>query len=111
MVTSRPIRLIVSCASAGAPGALYSTRYNSSGNPYMSYTIEGWAADIIRVPRVYQCAEMLRIAFGLGIRPAVFSQFLVYLLSSTAFIGEPWTMNNAGIFTIFFPPGICIHGL
>src|SRR5665647_2928679 len=82
MVTSRPIRLIVSCASAGAPGALYSTRYNSSGNPYMSYTIEGWAADIIRVPRVYQCAEMLRIAFGLGIRPAVFSQFLVYLLSS-----------------------------
>src|SRR4051812_20342713 len=48
-------------------------------------------------PDTYQCAEMLRMAFGSGSSPASFWKPRLQSLSSMAFIGEPWPTNRTGM--------------
>jgi 2-dehydropantoate 2-reductase len=48
------------------------------------------------VPGTYQCAEMHRIAFGLGMEFAIADHPRVYALSASAFMGLPWPKKIAG---------------
>src|SRR2546426_3570199 len=54
-------------ASAGSPGAGYSTRYSSGGKPPKSWIVGGAGIAVTEVPGRYQCAEMDKIARGRGI--------------------------------------------
>src|SRR3954466_3398744 len=46
---------------------------------------------------MYQCAEITRIAFGLGSADPMAAHCCVYAFSSSAFIGLPCPKNSAGI--------------
>src|SRR5438309_114076 len=59
--------------------------------------VRGCSSPVTNVPGTYQCAEMLRMAFGSGsIRPSFWKPRL-HSLSSMAFIGDPWPTNRTGI--------------
>jgi hypothetical protein len=49
------------------------------------------------VPGTYQCAEIERIALGLGVCPPIRRQASVYPLLVTAFMGLPCPKKIAGI--------------
>ena len=49
------------------------------------------------VPRTNQCAEIDKIAFGRGSKPAIARKPWLQTLSSMAFMGEPCPTNRTGI--------------
>src|SRR5574340_1243421 len=57
----------------------------------------GFAVAVTAVFGTYQCAEMQRIALGLGSAAPIVVHAAVYVLWESAFIGLPCPTNNAGM--------------
>src|SRR5262249_16567805 len=63
--------------------------------------VSGVGAVLTNVPRVSQCADTTRIAFGFSVTDfPIALQLRVYELSSSAFIGLPCPTKNTGIFDV-----------
>src|SRR3954471_3083659 len=62
--------------------------------------VRGFGMAVTAVAPKYQCAEMTRIALGLGTCWAKSRHASVKPLRSNVFMGFPWPMKNAGILVI-----------
>src|SRR3546814_13032065 len=70
--------------------------------------VGGFCIAVTKVPRVSQCAETHRIAWGLGIFVATPLKLSTNSFSSIAFIGLPWPKNNTGIFSVLFKAAVIL---
>ena len=85
--------------SLAPPGAGYWTSNNACGKPPKSWIVFGLAIAVTAVPRVNQCAEIARIALGLGTFVPRLRQASVYRLRASVFIGLPWPKKMTGMRT------------
>src|ERR1035437_4400147 len=92
--------VFVSPANSGLPGAGYWKSNNSCGNPPKSWIVIGFCIAVTKVPFVSQCADIHKIALGVGNVFPISFHFLENSLSSIAFIGLPCPRNNTGICSI-----------
>src|SRR5690348_14971084 len=69
--------------------------------------VSGVGAVLTNVPRVSQCADTTRIAFGFSVTDFPMAlQLRVYELSSSAFIGLPCPTKNTGIFDVLLKESV-----
>jgi hypothetical protein len=59
--------------------------------------VRGLSIAVTAVPRMYQCADTAKIAFGLGSDSPRRRQASVYWLWTSVFMGLPCPKNTAGI--------------